>query len=99
LSRYTTFLAISNNNGTQHLIFDLDGSTCSSRAAPTASKLSYDVFGNTVAEILNFILMYLKKKHFKMITEFQTHQLQPSLDVNDDITSTVSFKQLDRKTL
>ena len=34
-----------------------------------------------------------------MITEFQTHQLQPSLDVNDDITSTVSFKQLDRKEL
>jgi hypothetical protein len=66
LSRYTTFLAISNNNGTQHLIFDLDGSTCSSRAAPTASKLKavgYDVFGNTVAEILNFILMYFKKKN------------------------------------
>ena len=34
-----------------------------------------------------------------MITEFQTHQLQPSLDVKDDITSTVSFKQLDRKEL
>jgi hypothetical protein len=67
LSRYTTFLAISNNNGTQHLIFDLDGSTCSSRAAPTASKLKavgYDVFGNTVAEILNFILMYFLKKTF-----------------------------------
>jgi hypothetical protein len=67
LSRYTTFLAISNNNGTQHLIFDLDGSTCSSRAAPPASKLKavgYDVFGNTVDEILNFILMYFLKKTF-----------------------------------